>query len=96
MAKAKDPMDDYALQSDADTLQKHSEITNDPERHAAAHQVLQQRVTDGKTAVKQSSKSMSGKVRKGLGKAFPPSGGSTPFEKAGSNSKSEGQKAEGD
>lgn len=86
--------DMFQAKQDADTLQAHSEITNDPERHAAAHQVLQQRVTDGKTAVKQSSKSMNSKVKKGLGKAFPPSGGSTPFEKAGKNTESQGEQAE--
>jgi hypothetical protein len=92
-SESADPMDDYKLQSDADTLQKHAEITSDPERHAAAHAVLKQRVTDGKQAVKQSSKAMNSKVKKGLGKAFP-SSGSTPFEKAGKNTESQGEQAE--
>jgi hypothetical protein len=82
---SQDPMDDYKLQSDADTLQKHHEIVSDPDRHAAAHAVLQQRATDGKAAVKSSSKNLHQKVKKGLQKAFSPENGQgqTPFQKAG-------------
>jgi hypothetical protein len=74
--------DKYQIQADADALQRHQEVTSDPDRHAAAHQELQNRADSAKAAVGSSKKSMSSKVKKGLKKAFPASG-STPFEKAG-------------
>jgi hypothetical protein len=86
--------DKYQVQADADALQQHAQITADPDRHAAAHQELQNRATQAKAAVGSSKKSMHGKVKKGLSKAFPTSGGKTPFEKAGANSTSQGDKAE--
>jgi hypothetical protein len=78
---ADDSLDKYQVTADADALQQHAQITADPDRHAAAHQELQNRATQAKAAVGSSKKSMSSKVKKGLGKAFP-SSGSTPFEKA--------------
>jgi hypothetical protein len=89
-----DHPDHYKVKADAQTLQDHADITSDPPRHAAAHQFLQNQVKQGQQAVKSSAKSMHGKVKKGLGKAFPTSGGKTPFEKAGANSTSQGDKAE--
>jgi hypothetical protein len=77
LANDSDPEDD------ARTLKKHAQITSDPKRHAAAHQVLQQQQADTKTAVKNSQKSMHAKVKKGLAKAFPKDDGNTPFNKAG-------------
>jgi hypothetical protein len=76
-----DADDKFQAKQDADTLQAHSEVTNDPARHAAAHAELQDRQKQGAQAVKQSSKAMQARTKKGLGKAFP-SSGSTPFEKA--------------
>ena len=96
MAESTDPdLDKYQTQADADALQRHQEVTSDPDRHAAAHQELQNRATQAKAAVGSSKKSMHAKTKKGLAKAFP-AGGSTPFEKAGKNTKSQGQTAEGD
>ena len=76
---------DYNSQADADHLHAHAQITADPARHAAAHQVLQQRAQDTQKSVAQSKKGMKAKVRKGLDKAFPKAGdaGQTPFQKAG-------------
>ena len=79
---ADDSLDKYQVTADADALQQHAQITADPDRHAAAHQELQNRADSAKAAVGSSKKSMSSKVKKGLKKAFPASG-STPFEKAG-------------
>jgi hypothetical protein len=78
---ADDSLDKYQVTADADALQQHAQITADPDRHAAAHQELQNRATQAKQAVGSSQKSMTGKVKKGLKKAFP-SSGSTPFQKA--------------
>jgi hypothetical protein len=83
---ADDSLDKYQVTADADALQQHAQITADPDRHAAAHQELQNRATQAKQAVGSSKKSMSSKVKKGLGKAFP-SAGSTPFEKSSGNQK---------
>jgi hypothetical protein len=88
-----DHPDHYKVKADAQTLQDHAEITSDPSRHAAAHQFLQNQVKQGQDAVKSSGKAMHGKVKKGLKAAFP-AGGKTPFEKAGANSTSQGDKAE--
>ena len=88
-----DHPDHYKVKADAQTLQDHADITSDPPRHAAAHQFLQNQVKQGQVAVKSSAKSMHGKVKKGLKAAFP-AGGKTPFEKAGANSISQGDKAE--
>jgi hypothetical protein len=78
---ADDSLDKYQVTADADALQQHAQITADPDRHAAAHAELQDRQKQGAQALASSKKSMSSKVKKGLGKAFP-SSGSTPFEKA--------------
>jgi L,D-peptidoglycan transpeptidase YkuD (ErfK/YbiS/YcfS/YnhG family) len=83
---ADDSLDKYQVTADADALQQHAQITADPDRHAAAHQELQNRATQAKQAVGSSQKSMTGKVKKGLKKAFP-SAGSTPFEKSSGNQK---------
>lgn len=86
-----DPEDKYTVQSDADTLQKHTQITSDPDRHAAAHEELQNRQKLGQKAVKKSGASLHQKVKKGLKKAFgpPAANGKTPFEAAGQDSKPE-------
>jgi hypothetical protein len=83
---ADDSLDKYQVTADADALQQHAQITADPDRHAAAHQELQNRADSAKAAVGSSKKSMSSKVKKGLGKAFP-SSGSTPFQKSSGNQK---------
>lgn len=84
--KAVDSEDDYKAQSDADTLQRHAEITSDPARHAKAHAVLQTKADTAQAAVKTSSKGLHGRVKKGLNKAFPAGkGGKTPYEAAGEN-----------
>lgn len=77
---------DYNVQSDADTLHQHAQITSDPDRHAAAHEELQKRQQETDDAVKASDKTkkLHARVKKGLKKSFPSSGdsGATPFEKA--------------
>lgn len=85
-----DPEDKYQAQSDADTLKRHAQITSNPERHAAAHEVLQQQQKLGQAAVRKSGKSLNAKVKHGLKKAFPSPNdgdgkGKTPFEAAEGN-----------
>jgi hypothetical protein len=79
--------DKYQIQSDADCLQRHAEITSDPKRHSSAHAELQKRVADSRHAVHSSKKSMTSKVKAGLAKAFSPENGQeknpTPTKKAG-------------
>lgn len=86
-----DSAPDYQVESDADTLHKHQQITSDPDRHAAAHAELEKRQQDTDDAVKASDKTkkMHAKVKKGLKKAFPGAGdsGATPFEKAAGGDK---------
>lgn len=86
-----DDMPDYNVQSDADTLHKHQQISSDPDRHAAAHAELEKRQQDTDDAVKASDKTkkMHARVKKGLKKSFPSAGdsGATPFEKAAGGDK---------
>ncbi len=77
-----DNADSYDSESDARTLQEHSKIVGDPDRHAAAHKHLQKQFGDAAHAMKQSKKALHGKVRKGLKAAFPDD---TPFNKAARN-----------
>jgi hypothetical protein len=88
MSKASDVSDDsqqeYQAESDADTLQKHQEITSDTDRHQRAHAKLQERAGVAKQAAAKSGRSLHRKVKAGLKKAFPDkSADSTPFEKDG-------------
>lgn len=77
---------DYRAENDADTLQRHAEITGDPKRHEAAHAKLVAKQQQTNAAVGTSQKALRGKVKKGLSKAFPKAGGGdTPFGAAGKN-----------
>ena len=88
MQTSEDPdggVDDYQAESDADTLQKHAEITGDKDRHAAAHAKLQERSQNAKKAVAHSGRMMK-RTKDGLAKAFPEkeSSGESKDESAGS------------
>lgn len=80
-AKAADAAPDYQSEDDARTLQRHAEITGDPERHQKAHAKLAEQTQTHQSALDASHKQLRGKVKKGLAKAFPKaSAGKTPFE----------------
>lgn len=77
---------DWQACQDAECLQKHGEITSDPNRHKAAMGKLQDKHDAVKTALANSMKKMRGRVKKGLSKAFPKDAAGTadktPFEEA--------------
>jgi len=79
-----DDMDDYQTQADADVLQKHQEITFDPERHQKALAYLKGIANKAKAAHKTGMQQFKNKVGKGMAKAFGKKG-SSPFDRASGN-----------
>lgn len=72
-AKVNKEQDDFQTQMDADTLSRHAEITDDPERHQAAVDHLGKKAktaqTDHATARKAFEKKTKGRLKKVFGGA---------------------------
>lgn len=85
MSSSCDPEKDYQCENDASTLKAHAEITSDPKRHAKAMAHLQQQQILHQKAIDDGHQQLRKKVRHGLKRAFPQTGGEgdkSPFQQA--------------